>query len=99
MSYITLFNSTEVRKLYCKTFVTVMKDISRQMGTRDYAVAVLRFTVEHPNLQQLLTDVFYSTEETYHFYMEIVGSCSDIIEKFMACESEIANVLLLLNIQ
>ena len=56
------------------------------MGTREYANAVLRFTIEHPNLQQLLTDVFYTTEDTYHFYMEVVVSCSDVIEKFMAGE-------------
>ena len=57
------------------------------MGTREYANAVLRFTIEHPNLQQLLTDVFYTTEDTYHFYMEVVVSCSDVIEKFMAGEA------------
>ena len=83
----------ETRKRYCETFVTVMKQISAQMGTREYATAVLRFSIEHPNLQQLLTDVLYTNEDTYHFYMEVVDSCSDVIEKFMCCEYDTYCVL------
>ena len=73
-----------VRERYCRTFATVMKRISSQMDTKEYSTAVLEFTVEHPNFEKLLKDVLFTTEDTYNFYIEIVSSCSALIEKYMS---------------
>ena len=59
------------------------------MDTKEYSQAVLEFTVEHPNLEKLLQDVLYTTEDTYNYYIEIVSSCNALIEKYMSSKYNI----------
>lgn len=61
-----------------------MQRLSAKMDTKEYSEAVMEFTVEHPNLEKLLKDVLFSTEDTYNFYIEVVSSCNALIEKYMS---------------
>lgn len=60
-----------------------MVRISERIGTAEYTKAMAEFSVEQPNLQKLLTEVHYTTEDTYHFFIEIATTCSQMIETFM----------------
>lgn len=60
-----------------------MKNISERLGTAEYAKALAEFTLEQPNLQKLLTEVKYTRQDTYRFFIEMATKCTDLIERFM----------------
>ncbi|XP_053396231.1 uncharacterized protein LOC123550891 isoform X2 [Mercenaria mercenaria] len=78
----------EVRVRYCKIFTAVMMNISKRLGTTQYTEAMAEFTVEHPNLQKLLTDVKHTRQDTYHFFIKIATDCTVLIDQFMAGDGE-----------
>ena len=63
-----------------------MQKISVQMQTDQYSEAISRFSREHPNLQKLLTDVMYSTTDTYRMYISLAETASQVLQKFMGGE-------------
>ncbi|XP_053396226.1 nephrocystin-3-like isoform X2 [Mercenaria mercenaria] len=87
-SYYTIKNLPEVRARYCKIFTAVMVNISKRLGTTEYTEAMAEFTVEHPNLQKLLTDVKYTRQDTYHFFIKIATDCTVLVDQFMAGDGE-----------
>ncbi|XP_053396230.1 uncharacterized protein LOC123550891 isoform X1 [Mercenaria mercenaria] len=87
-SYYTIKNLPEVRVRYCKIFTAVMMNISKRLGTTQYTEAMAEFTVEHPNLQKLLTDVKHTRQDTYHFFIKIATDCTVLIDQFMAGDGE-----------
>ncbi|KAK3580416.1 hypothetical protein CHS0354_012439 [Potamilus streckersoni] len=86
--YVCIKNIPAVRKRYCKTFTEEIKKINRLMSTTDYADALTLFGQENPNLQKLLTEILYSPHDTYHFFIEVVSTCSNLLENFMASHCE-----------
>ncbi|KAL3882209.1 hypothetical protein ACJMK2_028577 [Sinanodonta woodiana] len=86
--YVCIKNIPAVRKRYCKTFTEEIKKISRLMSTTDYAEALELFGQENPNLQKLLTEVLYTSHDTYHFFIEVASTCSTLLENFMASHCE-----------
>ena len=54
------------------------------MGTEDYTKALSEFMLEQANFHKLLTEVIYTKEDTYHFFIEIATTCTSLIENFMA---------------
>ncbi|XP_053396229.1 nephrocystin-3-like isoform X2 [Mercenaria mercenaria] len=87
-SYYTIKNLPEVRARYCKIFTAVMVNISKRIGTTQYTEAMAEFTLEHPNLQKLLTDVKHTRQDTYHFFIKIATDCTVLVDQFMAGDGE-----------
>ena len=73
-----------MRARYCKIFTAVMVNISRRLDTSEYTEAVAEFTTEHPNLQNFLTDVKYTRQDTYHFFIKVATDCTVLVDNFMA---------------
>lgn len=82
--YFKIRNLPEVRSRYYETFCLVMKRICTDLGTAEYTRALALFSLEQPNLYKLLTEVPNSTQDNYHFFLEVVSSCSALIERFMS---------------
>ena len=59
-----------------------MQDIADKLGTEEYTKALSEFAVEQPNLQKMLTEVMYTKEDTYHFFIEVAEKCTGLIERF-----------------
>ncbi|XP_052778286.1 uncharacterized protein LOC128215606 isoform X2 [Mya arenaria] len=81
-------NLEEIRSRYSKLFSRVMKDIAHRMGTCEYTKAIADFAVEQPNLRKFLHEVHHTKQDNYKFFIEVATSCTDLIEKFMAEESD-----------
>ncbi|KAL4235350.1 hypothetical protein ACF0H5_006985 [Mactra antiquata] len=81
-------NLPEVRRRYCKTFTAVMKEICRIMGTSEYTKAMSEFAMEQPNLCKLMKEVNHTKEDTYHFFIEVASSCTELIEVYMANDGQ-----------
>lgn len=58
------------------------------MGTAEYTTALAQLAYEQPNLCKLLGEVNNSGVENYHFFIEMASSCTDLIEIYLASESE-----------
>ncbi|WAR11280.1 hypothetical protein MAR_025460, partial [Mya arenaria] len=81
-------NLEEIRFRYSKLFSRVMKDIAHRMGTCEYTKAIADFALEQPNLRKLLHEVHHTKQENYKFFIEMASECTDLIEQFMAEESD-----------
>ncbi|XP_052802978.1 uncharacterized protein LOC128233371 isoform X1 [Mya arenaria] len=81
-------NLAEVKSRYSRLFCGVMKDIADKMGTSEYTKALAEFSVEQPNLRKLLLEVHDTKQDNYHFFIEIASSCTELIEKYMADQSD-----------
>ncbi|KAK3577449.1 hypothetical protein CHS0354_032300 [Potamilus streckersoni] len=76
---------------YCKIFTEEMEKIAKQIDSREYAEALAVFSLEYPNLRKLLRllSIHENTkEDTYPFMIQISSTCSSLIEKFLAADSE-----------
>ncbi|XP_053396220.1 uncharacterized protein LOC123550883 [Mercenaria mercenaria] len=87
-TYYTIKNIPEIRARYCRIFSAVMQNISVRLGTVEYTQALAAFAVEQPNLQKLLTEVNYTRQDTYQFFIEMATNCTDLIERYMAGDGE-----------
>ncbi|WAR23912.1 hypothetical protein MAR_037581 [Mya arenaria] len=65
-----------------------LADIADKMGTSEYTKAIAEFSMEQPNLRKLLWEVDDTKQDTYHFFIEIASSCTELIEKYMADQSD-----------
>ncbi|XP_052776487.1 uncharacterized protein LOC128214184 [Mya arenaria] len=81
-------NLADVKSRYIRLFCGVMKDIADKMGTSEYTKAIAEFSMEQPNLRKLLWEVDDTKQDTYHFFIEIASSCTELIEKYMADQSD-----------
>ena len=81
---LNIFHILEIRARYCQIFTAVMKNISEKLGTSEYTKALASFTEEQPNLQKLLSEVKYTKQDTYHFFIEMATKCTELIERYMA---------------
>ncbi|XP_060594578.1 uncharacterized protein LOC132748924 isoform X2 [Ruditapes philippinarum] len=88
-SYYTVKDLPKVRARYSKIFTAVMVRISSRLYTPEYTKAVAELTIEYPNLQKLLTDVEYTTQDTYHFFIKVATDCTGLVDNFMAGEGEV----------
>ncbi|XP_069130286.1 uncharacterized protein [Argopecten irradians] len=77
----------KVRDRYCRVFGNVLKDISSKLDTTEYTQALEQLSHEFPNLQKLLIDVEYSTGDTYHVFVDLVASSSQLLHNYMGDES------------
>ena len=73
-----------------------MKEVCEEMGTTEYASALTRFSAEQPNLQKLLTEVMYSEEDTYSFFIEVADSCSILLERFFSSKFSLLSLTVIL---
>ncbi|XP_069130298.1 uncharacterized protein [Argopecten irradians] len=80
-------NKRRVRDRYCRVFGNVLKDISSKLDTTEYTQALEQLSHEFPNLQKLLSDVEYSTGDTYHVFVDLVASSSQLLHNYMGDES------------
>ncbi|KAH3739806.1 uncharacterized protein LOC127850184 [Dreissena polymorpha] len=78
----------EIRKRFCKTFTKVMTSISRRFTSQDYASALADFAFEQPNLQKLLLEIQYTTQDTYTFFIRMATESAVFIEQYLAGNSE-----------
>ncbi len=76
----------EVRRRYCVLFSKVMEDLSTKLLTSDCLDAVASLAREHPNLQKLMIDVEYSSQETYPVYIRMAENSSGVIEQYFGGE-------------
>ncbi|XP_033741179.1 uncharacterized protein LOC117327995 [Pecten maximus] len=77
----------KVRDRYCRVFGNVLKNISSKLDTTEYTQALEQLSHEFPNLQKLLSDVEYSTGDTYHMFVDLVASSSQLLHNYMGDES------------
>ena len=74
---------SDVRKKFCRVFSTVMTEIAEQLGTTESVRAMAQFSQEQPNFQKLMTEVYYTTEDSYRFFITMATRCTDLIERFL----------------
>ncbi|KAH3834046.1 hypothetical protein DPMN_107364 [Dreissena polymorpha] len=65
-----------------------MTSISRRFTSHEYASALADFAFEQPNLQKLLLEIQYTTQDTYTFFIRIATESTEFIEKYLAGNSE-----------
>ncbi|KAK3596951.1 hypothetical protein CHS0354_002519 [Potamilus streckersoni] len=86
--YVCIQDIAAVRKKFCRIFTDEIKKISLQMSTIEYAEAIASFSIENPNLQQLLTDALYTDEDNYCFFIEVASTSYRLLQEYMAPLSE-----------
>ncbi|XP_060077469.1 uncharacterized protein LOC132557023 [Ylistrum balloti] len=77
----------KVRDRYCRVFGNVLKNISSKLDTTEYTQALEQLSHDFPNLQKLLSDVEYSTGDTYHVFVDLVTSSTQLLHNYMGEES------------
>ncbi|OWF46655.1 hypothetical protein KP79_PYT07688 [Mizuhopecten yessoensis] len=77
----------KVRDRYCRVFANVLKSISSKLDTVEYTQALEQLSHEFPNLQKLLSDVEYSNGDTYHVFVDLVASSTQLLHNYMGDES------------
>ncbi|KAL4232472.1 hypothetical protein ACF0H5_007164 [Mactra antiquata] len=81
--YYTVDNLPEIRTRYCSVFSTVVKNITQRLGTVEYTKALSEISVEQPNLEKLLTEIRYTSQDNYKFFIQMATNCTELIERFM----------------
>ena len=75
--------STEIRTRYCKMFAELMLEISEKVESSQYAEALSMYNMEQQNFQKLMTDVIYTTEDTYPVYVDLATSAFPVMTRFV----------------
>ncbi|XP_052250016.1 uncharacterized protein LOC127857584 [Dreissena polymorpha] len=65
-----------------------MTSISRRYTSQEYANALADFAFEQPNLQKLLLEIQYTTQDTYTFFIRMATESTEFIEKYLTGNSE-----------
>ncbi|KAH3777910.1 hypothetical protein DPMN_179359 [Dreissena polymorpha] len=65
-----------------------MTSISRRYTSHEYASALANFAFEQPNLQKLLLEIQYTTQDTYTFFIRMATESTQFIEQYLAGNSE-----------
>ncbi|WAR23906.1 KLC-like protein, partial [Mya arenaria] len=81
-------NMAEIKSRYSRLYSRVITDIAQKMGTAEYTKAIAEFSVEQPNLRKLLREVHDTKQDDYHFFIEMASCCTEVIEKYMADQSD-----------
>ncbi|XP_052252183.1 uncharacterized protein LOC127858895 isoform X1 [Dreissena polymorpha] len=87
-TYFALRHIPEIRKRFCQTFTEVMTSISRRYTSQEYANALADFAFEQPNLQKLLLEIQYTTQDTYTFFIQMATESTEFIEQYLTGNSE-----------
>ncbi|KAH3739803.1 uncharacterized protein LOC127850178 isoform X2 [Dreissena polymorpha] len=87
-TYFALRHIPEIRRRFCQTFTEVMTSISRRFTSPEYESALADFAFEQPNLQKLLLEVQFTTQDNYTFFIRMATESTDFIEKYLAGNSE-----------
>ncbi|XP_076076628.1 uncharacterized protein LOC143047445 isoform X1 [Mytilus galloprovincialis] len=81
--FLKIQNLPEIRKRYCKMFAELMHDICDKMETSQYAEALSMYNMEQQNFQKLMTDVMYTTEDTYPVYVDLATTAFPTMTRFV----------------
>ncbi|OWF54625.1 uncharacterized protein LOC110442801 [Mizuhopecten yessoensis] len=81
--YLDVKNLPETRKRFCKIFARLIIAISEKVDSSEYLEGLCLYNLERQNFQKLLTDVMYTTEDTYGLYMELALRATHVIQSFM----------------
>ena len=79
-SFLNFFFFAVVRRRYAKVFYAVFDKLQRKLNSPQYTVALKDISLEHQNLQKLMTDVEYSDYETFPFFVKMVEIGQDMLE-------------------
>lgn len=69
-----------VRRRYTKVFYAIFDKLQRKLNSPLYQDALKDISLEHQNLQKLMTDVEYSDYETFPFFVKMVEIGQDVLE-------------------
>lgn len=73
-------NYPMVRRRYAKVFYAVFDKLQRKLNSSQYSDALKEISLEHQNLQKLMTDIEYSDYETFPFFVKMVEIGQDLLE-------------------
>ncbi|XP_060085807.1 uncharacterized protein LOC132565194 [Ylistrum balloti] len=81
--YLEVKNISETRKRFCQIFASLIIGISEKVDSSEYLDGLCQYNLERQNFQKLLTDVIYTTEDTYSLYIEVALRATHVIQSFI----------------